>query len=437
MIGMPLAPSKKFIKNLRQRLAIRLFGREGARYFLLYGGSRSGKSFIIIYAMVVIACKYPGARQLIVRYRFNHAKNTIWLDTLKKVLKVCFPHLVVKWNNSDYFITFPNGSEIWIGGLDDKERSEKILGAEYLSIFVNEASQVSYAAFTLLKTRLAQQIDGARRRLFVDENPPSKKHWTYKLFVEKIEPESKVALSGSQVDEYGVLQMNPDENLENIGEDYLQILESMPLAKRRRFLEGQFSDDSAFALWSEDVIARNRVPASPPLVRIVVAIDPAVTSKDTSDETGIVVAGIGYDGHLYVLEDATDTYTPTEWAKKAVALFQKWRADRVVAEVNNGGDLVETVLRTVEGGQNIPYTAVHATRDKLTRAEPVAALYEQNKAHHVGELPELELEQTSWEGKKGDKSPNRIDVLVWAATELIPDLAAPAVDMEEVAAFFG
>jgi phage terminase large subunit-like protein len=402
-----------FTKTTIQQRAINLF-TSGATKFLLYGGSRSGKSFIIIFAIIVIACKFPGSRHLICRFRFNHVKNSIWLDTLKKVLKTCFPLIKPHWNNQDYYITLPNGSEIWIGGLDDKDRSEKILGMEFLTIFVNEASQISYESYTTLLTRLAQKIEGARNFLFIDENPPSKKHWTYKVFVQNVEPENNVSLS--HVDQYGALKMNPADNLENISEEYMNLLDSLPERKKKRFLRGEFGDDNEGALWTEELIASGRVYDAPTLKRIVIALDPAVTSKDTSDEFGIVVAGEGLDGHLYVLEDATDSYTPSEWPMKVKELFSKHKADRVVAEVNNGGDLVETVLRMA--CPNIPYSSVHATRDKLTRAEPVAALYELGKAHHVGHLANLELEMTSWEAKKGEKSPNGIDALVWAAFEL-------------------
>lgn len=366
--------------------------------------------------MIVIACKYPGSRHLVCRYRFNHVKNSIWLDTLKKVLKICFPDLAVKWNNVDYFITFPNGSELWIGGLDDKERSEKILGMEFLTVFVNEASQISYDAFTTLLTRLAQKIKGARTRLFVDMNPPSKKHWSYKLWIEHTEPDDNTKLSNSYIDDLGALKMNPADNLENISEDYIKLLNSMPERKKKRFLRGEFGDDNEGALWDDDMISRNRVHEPPRMKRIVISIDPSVTSKDTSDECGLVACGEGMDGHFYILEDATDIYTPTQWAKRAIHLYYKWEADRVIAEVNNGGDLVETVLRGID--KNIPYKSVHATRDKLTRAEPVAALWEQDKAHHVGHHAEMELEMTSWEAKSGEKSPNRIDAAVWGATEL-------------------
>lgn len=407
-----------FKKTTIQQRAIDLFVNSGASKFLLYGGSRSGKSFIIVFAMLIIACKFPGSRHLICRFRFNHVKNSIWLDTLKKVLKVCFPDLAVHWNNQDFFITLPNGSEIWIGGLDDKERSEKILGMEFLTVFVNEASQITYEAYTTLLTRLAQKIEGAKNLLFVDENPPSKKHWTYKIFVDGIEPETRVVIADK--DKYAHLKMNPADNVENISAEYLALLNSLPERKKKRFLRGDFGDDSEGALWTDDIINETRVDVAPPLYRIVVANDPAVTSKDTSDETGIVCVGIGHDKHLYVLEDVSGTYTPTEWAKETVVLYKKRRADRVVGEVNNGGDLVETVIRTVD--KNIPYTGVYATRDKETRAEPVAALYAQGKVHHVGEFLELELEMTTWEAKKGEKSPNRIDALVWAAAELLPEV---------------
>ncbi len=390
--------------------------------FLLVGGSRSGKSFIIVRSIVLIALKYPGSRHLIARFRFNAVKNSIWADTLKKVLKICFPGLIVKWNNVDYFIELPNGSQIWLAGLDDKDRTEKILGMEFLTIFLNEASQISYDAYSTIKTRLAQLIEGARNILFVDCNPPSKKHWLYKVFIEHVDPETNTAL---KTERYGAIKMNPIDNLENISPEYMEILASMPLRKRQRFMDGDFSDDTEGALWTDDLLNHTRVLEAPSMKRIIVSIDPSVTanSKETnpkkkeSDETGITVCGEGFDGHFYLLEDLSDIYPVTEWAKVSVSAYHRWQADRIVAEVNNGGDLVEAVIRQVD--KTVAYKSIHATRDKLTRAEPVAALYEQGKAHHVGQFLDAELEMTSWSAKSGEKSPNRIDSLVWGATELI------------------
>lgn len=402
-----------FQKTKTQIKACELFLTD-CKEFLLVGGSRSGKSFIIVRSIVLIALKYPGSRHLIARFRFNAVKNSIWSDTLKKVLKLCFQNMPVKWNNVDYFIELPNGSQIWLAGLDDKERTEKILGMEFLTIFLNEASQISYDAYSTIKTRLAQLVTGARNILFVDCNPPSKKHWLYKVFIDNVDPEQNIPLDKNR---YGAIKMNPIDNLENISTEYMEILASMPLRKRQRFMDGEFSDDNEGALWTDDILNGTRVINSPTMKRIVIAIDPAVTSKDTSDETGIMVCGQGFDDHFYLLEDLTDNCPVAEWSKIAVSAYYRWNADRIIAEVNNGGDLVEAVIRQVD--RNVSYKSVHATRDKLTRAEPIAALYEQGRAHHVGEFLDAELEMTSWGAKAGEKSPNRIDAIVWGATELI------------------
>lgn len=419
---------KKFIKTAIQKAAVKLFSVPGVKEFLLLGGSRSGKTFIIIYCIIVIASKFAGSRHLIARFRFNHAKASIWKDTLPKVLKICFPELapLVHWNNQDYYITLPNESEIWLAGIDDAERSEKILGMEFLTIFLNECSQISYDSYTTIKTRLAQFIEGAKNMLFLDENPPSKKHWTFKIWIEGKDPEDNTEIDKSR---YEWLRMNPEHNLENISKDYIAFLNSLPARKRKRFLKGEFTDDSEGALWTDKLINAYRVLPSevPPLMRIVIALDPAVSSKKkgvdgakkNSDEFGITVVGIDVNEEAYVLEDSTDIYSPSEWTKETVMLYRKWKADMVVGEVNNGGDLIEAMLRTAD--PNIPYTSVHATRDKFTRAEPVAALYEQGRVHHVSELVDLELEMTTWEAKKGEPSPNRIDSLVWALTYLLLD----------------
>jgi predicted phage terminase large subunit-like protein len=155
-------------------------------------------------------------------------------------------------------------------------------------------------------------------------------------------------------------------------------------------------------------------------VRIVVAIDPAVSTREGSDETGIIVAGKDEGGHGYVLEDLSGHYQPADWARIAVEAYREHSADRIVAEVNNGGDMVGNTLRTIDS--NVPFTAVHASRGKFVRAEPVAALYEQNKVHHIGNFPVLEDQMTAFTAdldrvKIG--SPDRVDALVWALTDLV------------------
>ncbi len=183
--------------------------------------------------------------------------------------------------------------------------------------------------------------------------------------------------------------------------------------------EEAFQADAEGALWKREQIEKLRVAEAPPLVRIVVAVDPAVTSNADSCETGIVVAGIGEDGHGYVLEDLSGKYTPAGWASKSVLAHHKWQGDRIVGEVNNGGDLVEVNIRTVD--ENVAYKAVHASRGKRTRAEPIAALYEQGKIHHVGVFEGLEDQMVNWDPSKSTISPDRIDALVWAFWELMID----------------
>jgi phage terminase large subunit-like protein len=169
----------------------------------------------------------------------------------------------------------------------------------------------------------------------------------------------------------------------------------------------------------------HRVVTAPELSRIVVALDPSGTSGAESDECGIGVAGLGADGHGYILDDRSGVMSPAEWGKLAVNLYQAHRADRIIAESNFGADMVELTIRTVRDaddkpiGQNIPFLKLTASRGKAARAEPVSALYEQGKVHHVGTFPELEDELCSWEPNSGMRSPNRLDWLVWALTELM------------------
>lgn len=183
----------------------------------------------------------------------------------------------------------------------------------------------------------------------------------------------------------------------------------------RQELFAEILEDTPGALWKRDALEALRVIKHPDLSRIVVAIDPAITSAEGSDETGIIGAGLGSDAHGYVLEDASLRGTPHAWATAAVTLYHKLHADRIVAEANQGGEMVSHTIRTVD--PQVPVTLVHASRGKYTRAEPVAALYEQAKCHHVGTFPALEDQMATW--TQGDSSPDRLDALVWAFTELM------------------
>ena len=189
----------------------------------------------------------------------------------------------------------------------------------------------------------------------------------------------------------------------------------------RQELNAELLDDTPGALWNHSIIDAARQAAAPHLVRIVVAIDPASTSGEDADETGIVVVGKDNQGHGYVLADASGKYQPIEWAKIAIVADRAHRADRIVAETNNGGEMVAATLRMVD--PNVPFTAVHASRGKVTRAEPVSALYEQGRMHHVGTFPQLEDQMANFtsdfDRQSAGYSPDRVDALVWAVTDLM------------------
>jgi predicted phage terminase large subunit-like protein len=194
----------------------------------------------------------------------------------------------------------------------------------------------------------------------------------------------------------------------------------------RQELGGEILEDVPGALWRPSLITY-REPAQRmniqtkelvrDMARIVVAIDPAVTSGEDSDETGIVGAGIGADARGYVLADASCRMPPADWARRAINLYRELQADRIVAEANNGGDLVSTVIHTID--PTVPVTLVHASRGKRTRAEPVSALYEQGRVSHVVPFPELEDQLCSYTGAPGEDSPDRMDALVWALTDVM------------------
>lgn len=188
----------------------------------------------------------------------------------------------------------------------------------------------------------------------------------------------------------------------------------------RQELDGEMIESRPDALWSRTKIEAGRVAAPPDLVRIVVAVDPPASSGPRADACGLVVAGIDSGGTGYVLADATlSGLKPADWAGRAIALWRRWQADSLVVETNQGGEMVGAVLRQVD--PTVPVTAVHATRGKVLRAEPVALLYEQNRVHHVGAFPDLEDELCDFApaGLSSGRSPDRLDALVWALTHLM------------------
>lgn len=424
----------------KQRVANKLLA-SAARNVMLRGGSRSGKTFLLVRALIQRAINAPGSRHVIFRLRFNAAKTTLWADTIPKVLKLCFPSLKVGFNKTDFYIELPNGSQVWIAGLDDKERVEKILGAEFATLYFNEASQIPWSSIETAMSRLAQKCELApaiaaatgrthlKLKAFFDCNPPSKLHWSYQLFKQFMKPGTKEKLANPE--DYVEMQINPSDNLENIDEDYPKVLASMSAAKRLRFEAGEWASEINGALWSlENRTAPDgkimpgidslRVAVAPEMQRIVVAVDPSGTRGDGGgDDIGIIVAGLGVDGQAYVIEDGTCQMSPEGWGRRAVDLYHHHAADRIVGERNYGGDMVRFTIATAD--QDAAFKEVVASRGKAVRAEPISALYEQGRVHHVGEFPDLEDQMCNFtaSGYVGENSPDRADALVWALSELM------------------
>lgn len=408
--------SELFHKTTSQIEAVKLLGGDTATHTLLFGGSRSGKTFIIVRQLVIRALRAPRSRHCVLRKHFTDLHKSIICDTFPNVMERCFPGVSAPVNKSLFFARFHNGSEIWFGGLD---KGDKILGNEYVTMYFNEISELAYDQIETAYSRNAQKCAGLKNRFYYDENPPGKSHWSYKLFEDKMNPTDNRALPYPE--QYVHLRMNPDGNVENLSDTYLQSLEMLSERKKARFLRGEWQDDNENALWKrESMINPYRMKTAPAnLDRIVVGVDPAVTQKESSDHTGIVIAGckrIKGDMHYFVLDDRSLVGSPHEWAATVVTAYTEYMADRVVAETNQGGDMVEQTIRNVD--RRISYSGVRATRGKIVRAEPIAELYERGLVHHVGEFQLLEDEMCSYCGFENEKSPDRMDALVWALTEL-------------------
>jgi predicted phage terminase large subunit-like protein len=376
------------------------------------------------------------------RFRLGHIKSSVVQDTWPKMMRLCHPGVEYELNKSDLYVTFANGSEIWFGGLDDKERVEKILGNEYATIALNECSQIPFSSRNMAVTRLAQSVNESIMvngklierplplRMYYDENPPDKGHWTYRMFVQKLDPESKKPLPNPA--DFASIQMNPKDNQDNLPSTYIQTLEGLSARLQKRFLLGEFKDASPNALFTDEVIDKWRHIDGdlPDMQRIVVAVDPS-GSDDTdnaeNDAIGICVAGLGVDGNGYLLEDLTVKAGPATWGRIVSQAYERHGADRVVAETNFGGAMVKMVIQAARKDLKLaamPFKAVTASRGKVVRAEPVSALMEQGRIRIVGYARELEEELTCFTttGYTGESSPNRADAFVWAFAELFPAL---------------
>lgn len=378
--------------------------------WLILAGRGAGKTRVGAEEVRTVAASTRGIRLAVVAPTFAAARD-VCIEGESGVLAATPDHWVAKWNRSIGELIFRNGSQLKIFSAEEPDR---LRGPQHHFAWCDEPGAWKTSA-AWHELRLGLRL-GERPRVLVTGTPSPRTE----LVREIMSAPSTVMTTGTTMD-----------NRANLAEVViLDLLERYDGTRRGEAeLYGRLIDDVEGALWTLAQIEDGRAQEPNDLARVVVAIDPAVTSGDESDETGIIAAGITDDSwcphcgptnspHIFVLDDVSGRMSPDSWCRRAIGLADRLGADRIVAEVNNGGDLVETVLRSVDPSAS--YRAVHASRGKRVRAEPVAALYEQNRVHHVGSLATLEDQMTTWT-PDDKKSPDRLDALVWALTALVID----------------
>ena len=352
------------------------------------------------------AYHHPDERIAVVAPTSKDLRETM-MEGASGILRAIPQELISGYNRSFCELKLTNGAQI--NGYSAEE-PERLRGPNFHRAYVDElASWNNISSFDMLNFALR-----------IGENPrciitttPKPTNIIRNLVSDAHKPNSKIVLTtGSTY-----------ENKANLGVGFLDYLKEKYEGTRlgRQELYAEILSDTPGALWSRTNIEETRVQESPIMSRIVVSVDPAISNHEGSDETGIIVAGRGRDGHIYILADRSGRYSPEEWAREVIAQYDHFKADRIIAESNQGGEMVERTLRVIR--KNAPITLVHASRGKVTRAEPVAAFYEQRKGHHVGAFPVLEDQMcqftSDFDRAKMGYSPDRVDALVWACTELM------------------
>ena len=365
-----------------------------ARFVVLVTGRRWGKTFLGVWMCFATAINGGRVWWIAPSYPMTRVG---W--RLIQQLAAQIPG--TETNRADRVVTFPNGGSIQVRSGHDPDA----LRGEGLDLAVlDECAYMKPEVWTdAIRPALS---DRRGRALFI--STPKGGNWFAQLY----------ALAADRQDsQWAAFRFR---SVDNPYLDHGEVESAREVQTARLFrqeYEAEILLDVPGALWTRATLDDSRVDRSAPdLQRVVVAIDPAVTAHDGSNETGIVVVALGQrDQHGYVLADLTTKATPDAWARRAIAAYNRYGADRIIAEVNNGGDMVEHTLRTVD--RSVPIKQVRASRGKQTRAEPVAALYEQGRVHHVGLLHDLEDQLCTW--VPGDQSPDRLDALVWGLTELM------------------
>jgi phage terminase large subunit-like protein len=365
-----------------------------------WGKTRCGAEDVAYYALW-----QDGARIAVVAPTHGDARDTC-VEGESGLLKIIPPSAIETWNRSLSELVLVNGSRFKLFSADEPER---LRGPQFHRAWADEvAAWKKRESFDQLMMGLRL---GECPRLVVTTTP-------------KPLPLIKELLTRADVK---VTRGRSEDNRANLAPGVLEDLRARYGGTRlaRQELDGEVVEDVEGALWKHEQLDTCRVMQVPRMLdRVVIAIDPAVSSTKHSDETGIVAAGRGNDGIFYVLADISGVFTPDGWAQRAIGLRHELDADLIVGEVNEGGDLIERMLRMID--PYVPYRAVRAMKSKAARALPVQALYERGLVRHVGGFAALEDQMCRFTGQGfGGGSPDRVDALVWALTELMQGFGAP------------
>lgn len=370
--------------------------------WLIMAGRGFGKTRLGAEWLAEQAARNPGTEWAIVSPTWRDC-GKVCIEGESGLLQALLPGELESKNASDLIVRLTNGSKIYGYSAD---RPDRLRGTNLSGAWVDEAAAMARVDQLMDEALMPALRIGVNPRVLITTTPRP---------VQFLKDILKREADGD--DSVAVVRGKTSDNAANLSKVALQNLYARHGGTRlgRQELEGELLEDIEGALWSRKVIDDTRVDKAPQMARVVVGVDPAVTSGEKADHTGIIVAGRSVDGHFYILEDCTTKGTPRNAMAKAVSAFHRWHADRVIGEVNNGGDYIEQVIRTID--PSVAYKSVRATRGKLVRAEPIAALWEQGRGHIVGSMPILE-DQMCMFTSDSPTSPDNLDACVWAATEL-------------------
>jgi len=398
------------------------------RYFLLGSGRGSGKSYGVSTFASQLSYE-PGQKILIARWTMKSASISIIPEFMEKIdtleeeghIENATQHFDHKVSD-DLVINNQSGSEILFRGIKTSSGNQtaNLKSINGITTLIIEEAEELIDEDTFDKIDNSIRMIGKHLRVIIIWNPTNTKHWIYRRFWK----ENKVKYDWTgEKNGYTYIYTTYLDNAKNLDKSFLDKAERMKSMNPKRYRNiylGEPTDETENALWSQYTmidpfrVTINDVPDD--IKRVVVAVDPNVTSSETADECGIVVECEDFNKNYYTLKDLSGKYSPSEWARVVVGAYKTFDADCVVAEVNNGGDLVVMAIKNID--PSVYVKTVRASKGKMVRAEPIAALYEEGRVHHVGVFDELEEEMTTYTGDPKDKSPNRLDAKVWGLHEL-------------------